>query len=187
MTLDVTVKGKDMDVTPQLEEYVRKKVAKLDRHLDNLKEVHVELTYMRSARSSSDRQVAQLTARGPSILLRAEERSDDMFASVDTALDRLARRLERYKGKHYRGRGDGTSMAEAAGATAPEEGLPAEGVIARRKRFDLIPMDEGEAIEQMLLIGHESFFVFLNVQTEHINILYRRRDGTYGIIEPVLR
>ncbi|MGA2112366.1 MAG: ribosome-associated translation inhibitor RaiA [Anaerolineales bacterium] len=187
MTLDITVKGKDMDVTPQLEEYVRKKVAKLDRHLDNLEKVHVELTYMKGARSSSDRQVAQLTARGPTILLRAEERSEDMFASVDKALEKLTRRLDRYKGKHYRGRGDGTSTAEAADETASEEGLPAEGVIARRKRFEIIPMDESEAIEQMLLLGHESFFVFLNVHTEHINILYRRRDGTYGIIEPELR
>jgi putative sigma-54 modulation protein len=187
MALDITLKGKDMDVTPQLEEYVRKKVAKLDRHLDNLKEVHVELTYMKGARSSSDRQVAQLTARGPNILLRAEERSEDMFASVDKALDKLARRLDRYKGKHYRGRGDGTSIAQAAGETVSEEGLSAEGAIVRHKRFEVIPMDESEAIEQMLLLGHESFFVFLNVHTEHINILYRRRDGTYGIIEPELR
>jgi putative sigma-54 modulation protein len=142
---------------------------------------------MKGARSSSDRQVAQLTARGPNILLRAEERSDDMFASVDKALDKLTRRLDRYKGKHYRGRGDGTSAAQAAGETASREGLSAEGVIARRKRFELIPMDESEAIEQMLLLGHDSFFVFLNVHTEHINILYRRRDGTYGIIEPELR
>ena len=187
MTLDVAVKGKDMEVTPQLDEYVRKKVAKLDRHLDNLEEVHVELTYVRSARSSSDRQVAQMTARGPSILLRAEERSEDMYASVDKALDKLTRRLERYKGKHYRGRGHGTGMAEAARATPVEEGPPGEGLIARRKRFELIPMDEAEALEQMLLLGHENFFVFLNVRSEHINILYRRRDGTYGIIEPVLR
>ena len=96
MTLQVEIQGHDMEVTASLDEYARKKVARLERYLDALDEARVELLHVKSARSAADRQVAQITVRGPNVLLRAEERSDDMFAAVDAALDKLQRRLERY-------------------------------------------------------------------------------------------
>jgi putative sigma-54 modulation protein len=103
----------------------------------------------------------------------------------------MQRRMERYKGKHYRGRGDGRSAAEVtpeeeeAVESAEEEETAA--IIARRKRFVLEPMDELEAVEQMTMLGHENFFVFFNANSNAINVLYRRRDGTYGLIEPEVR
>ena len=134
--------------------------------------------------------MAQLTVRGKGFILRSEERADDIYAALDTALDKIQRRIERYKGKHHRGRGDGKSASEVAVVTLPveaEEEVVEEGpIIARRKRFVLIPMDEQEALEQMSLLGHENFFVFFNAKTNAINVLYRRRDGTYGLIEPEL-
>ena len=97
----------------------------------------------------------------------------------------MQRRIERFKGKHYRGRGDGKSAAEVTETAVPEEESGELGpVIARRKHFPILPMNELEAIEQMLLLGHENFFIFFNPNTNAINVLYRRRDGTYGLIEP---
>jgi len=187
MALEVEVYGRNMDVTDRIQTYVDKKVSKLDRFLPGIEEARVDVAFVKSARSASDRQVAQITVRGKGFILRSEERADDIFAALDTALERLQRQIERYKGKHYRGRGDGRSAAEVVAPVmeeAEEESGELGPMIARRKKFLLHPMDELEAIEQMNLLGHNSFFVFYNVHTNAINILYSRRDGTYGLIEP---
>ena len=184
MTFQVEITGRNMEVTDRLNDYVTKKVNKLDRYLSGIDEAHVDLAYIKSARSASDRQVAQVTIRGKGFILRSEERADDIFAAVDTALDRMQRRIERYKGKHHRGRGDGKSAAEVVPPPVIEEEEATEPVIVRRKHFLLTPMDESEAIEQMHMLGHENFFIFFNSTTNGINVLYLRRDGTYGLIEP---
>jgi len=189
MSLEVEIYGRNMDVTDRIEDYVTKKVGKLDRFLPGIEEARVDVAYVKSARSAADRQVAQITVRGKGFVLRSEERADDIFAALDTALDKMQRRIERYKGKRFRGRGDGRSAAEvlpAATEEAEEETAELGPIIARRKRFILVPMDEFEAIEQMELLGHENFFVFYNVKTNSVNVLYRRRDGAYGLIEPTL-
>ncbi len=184
MTLDVQVFGRNMDVTDRIHDYVTKKVSKLDRYLPGIEEARVDVAYVKSARSAADRQVAQITVRGKGFILRSEERADDIIAAFDTALERMQRRIERYKGKRYRGRGDGRSAAEVVAQETEEESEELGPVIVRRKRFSLVPMDEMEALEQMELLGHELFFVFYNVNTNAVNVLYRRRDGTYGLIEP---
>ena len=189
MTLQVDIYSRNMEVTDRIQDYVTKKVSRLDRYLPGIEEARVDLAYVKSARSLSDRQVAQLTVRGKGFILRSEERADDIYAALDTALEKMQRRIERYKGKHYRGRGDGKTAAEAAGvveseAVPEEESGELPPAIVRRKRFIVTPMDELEAIEQMSLLGHESFFVFFNANTNAINVLYRRRDGMYGFIEP---
>jgi putative sigma-54 modulation protein len=187
MPLEVEIYGRNMDVTDRLNDYVKKKVSKLDRKLADIDDARVDLAYVKSARSASDRQVAQITVRGKGFLLRTEERADDIFAALDTAIDKMERQIERYKGKRNRGRGDGRSAAEVIEAPIiePEEELEEAGpIIARRKQFAVAPMDEEEAIEQMSLLGHESFFVFFNVNTNKMNVLYKRRDGSYGLIEP---
>lgn len=187
MAIDVDVYGRNIEVTDRIQDYVTKKVTKLDRYLPGIEEARVEVAYVKSARSASDRQVAQITVRGKGFILRSEERSDDIFTALDAALDKMQRRIERYKGKHYRGRGDGRSAAEVVPEAASEEESGELGpVIVRRKRFTLVPMDEMEALEQMELLGHENFFVFYNVTTNGINVLYKRRDGTYGMIEPTI-
>lgn len=185
MALEVEIYGRNMDVTDRISEYVDKKIGKLDRYLPGIEEARVDVAFVKSARSASDRQVAQITVRGKGFILRSEERDEDIFAALDTALDKMQRRIERYKGKRYRGRGDGRSVAEAFTPQEAEEPAEAAGpVIVRRKRFALTPMDEAEAIEQMELLGHEDFFVFYNASSASVNVLYRRRDGTYGLIQP---
>jgi len=186
MTVEVEIFGRNMEVTDRIHNYVTKKVGKLDRFLSEIDEARVDLAYEKSARSATDRQVAQITIRGKGFILRAEERADDIFEALDTAVDRIQRQIERYKGKHYRGRGNGKSVAEQTEMmeeTAEEESGEMGPVIARRKRFLLLPMDEMEAIEQMILSGHENFFVFYNPNSQGVNVLYKRRDGTYGLIE----
>ena len=186
MTVEVEIYGRSLDVTDRIQDYVNKKVSKLDRYLPGIEEARVDLAYVKSARSAADRQVAQITVRGKGFILRSEERADDIFAALDTALDKMQRRIERFKGKHYRGRGDGKSTAEVSPTPIAEEEETGElgVVIARRKHFVLTPMDEVEALEQMQLLGHENFFIFYNANTNAVNVLYRRRDGSYGLIEP---
>jgi len=183
MTVKVEISTHNLELSKRLEEYITKKASKLDRHLEALEEVRVDLAYEKTARDSDDRQVAQVTVRGKGILLRAEERTDDIFAAYDTALEKLNRQIERYKGRRYRGRGDGRSLAEAAAEPSDAEPVEAGEVISRRKAFRLTPMDEVEAIEQMHLLSHDDFFVFLNSVTQQVNVLYRRRNGTLGLIE----
>jgi putative sigma-54 modulation protein len=185
MPLEVEIYGRNMEVTDRLNDYVIKKVSKLDRKLNGIDDARVDLAYVKSARSAADRQVAQITVRGKGFILRTEERADDIFAALDTAIDKMERQIARYKGKRNRGRGDGRSAAEVTLETPTEVEEEELGpVIVRRKQFPVAPMDEEEAIEQMSLLGHETFFVFFNVNTSKMNVLYKRRDGSYGLIEP---
>jgi putative sigma-54 modulation protein len=186
MTLDVEIYGRNIEITERIQDYIDKKVSKLDRYLPGIEEARVDLAYIKSARSAADRQVAQITVRGKGFILRSEERADDIFAAIDIALSKIQRRIERYKGKRYRGRGNGKPAAEFVLEQEIEEEDTGElqPIIARRKQFLLTPMDELEALEQMELLGHESFFIFFNANTNSINVLYRRRDGSYGLIEP---
>ena len=188
MTQKIEIVVRNMRLTDNVKEYVEKKADKLDRHLPDLEEIRVELSHVKSARSATDRQVAQITVHGKGFILRTEERADDVRAAYDVALDKMMRQVERYKGKRYRGRGDGRSAAEVV-----EEDLPVDEetgellpLIARRKKFIVLPMTEDEAVEQMRLLGHDNFFIFFNPEQNSIQVLYRRRNGTYGLIEPVV-
>ncbi len=187
MALEVQVYGRNIEVTDRILDYSKKKVAKLDRFLNDIDEARVDLAYIKSARSAADRQVAQITVRGKGYILRAEERSDDVFTALDSALEKLQRQMERYKGKRQKGRGDGTPASEVTPTATEEEGEEDRSLIVRRKKFVLTPMDEMEAMEQMKLLSHEDFFVFYNSVTNSVNVLYLRRDGLYGLIETEIR
>lgn len=182
MSLDI--QARNMEVTDRINDYVEKKANKLDKFLPAIEETRVELSYEKSARSAADRHIAQITVRGKNLLLRSEERADDIFAAFDSALDKMQRQIDRYKGKRYRGRGDGRSAAEVVPMPEIEEEPEEEEIVVRRKKFALVPMNEPEAIEQMKLLGHDNFFIFFDVDANQVKVLYRRRNGTYGLIEP---
>ena len=187
MAQNLEIFGSEFEVTDHLRDYVEKKVEKFGRHLDKIDDIRVDLAYVKAARSATDRYVAQMTVRGKGFILRAEERADDIRTAMDTTIDKLSRQIDRFKGKRSRGRGDGKSTADIAVDIEPIiEETEVAPVIARRKRFDVIPMDEIEAIEHMKLLGHDNFFIFCNAKSGAINVLYRRRDGTYGLIEPYI-
>jgi putative sigma-54 modulation protein len=187
MANKIEILARNMRLTENTREYVEKKAAKLERHLQDIDEVRVELSHEKTARSANDRQVSQITLRGKGFILRTEERSDDLHTAFDAALDKMQRQVDRFKGKRNHGRGDGRSAAEVTEEEWPvdETGelLP---LIARRKKFIVLPMGEDEAVEQMRLLGHDNFFVFFNAEKNSIQVLYRRRNGTYGLIEPVI-
>ncbi len=188
MTPKIEIVARNMRLTDNLKEYIEKKVDKLERYLQEIEEIRVEVSHVKSARSATDRQVAQLTVHGRGFILRTEERADDIHAAFDTALDKMQRQIERYKGKRNRGRGDGRSAAEVVEGETPidEETGELLPMIARRKKFAVLPMNEDEAVEQMRLLGHDNFFIFFNPDQNAIQVLYRRRNGTYGLIEPVV-
>jgi putative sigma-54 modulation protein len=184
MEITIDIFGRNVEVTERITEYVTKKVSKLDRFLNDIEEARVDLAFNKSARNVTDRQVAQITLRGKGFTLRTEEGADDIFAAFDTAVDKMHRQIERFKGKRHHGRGDGTPASQVAPEAPTSVEAEETPVIARRKQFTLVPMDEMEAIEQMTLLGQENFFIFYNINTNNINVLYHRRDGTYGLIEP---
>jgi len=183
--MELIIKGKNMDLTDRLHEYVEKKIGKLDRYLPNITEVRVELS-MEGTKAAQDRQVCQLTVRSNGTILRAEDRSDDVFTAIDTVLDKMYRQIARYKGKRQnRWKGAGAPMPEPLPVEWEEEIEETEPRIVRFKRFLMTPMLPEEAVEQMELLGHD-FFVFFNGEEGEINVLYRRQDGTYGVIQPEL-
>jgi putative sigma-54 modulation protein len=186
-TMQVVVQGRNMQVTDRLHEYVEDKVGKLDRYLGTITEARMELS-TEQTRSYEDRQVAQLTIRSKGVILRSEERSGDIFTSVDMVMDKIKRQIDRYKSKR-RGRHRVAQTEPELELVAEEEPIEGDeqqgGHIVRTKRFQVTPMSPDEAIEQMELLGH-SFFVFYNADDGQINVVYRRRDDNYGLIQPEL-
>jgi putative sigma-54 modulation protein len=175
--MDVSIFTRNMEVTPRLSEYVDQKVEKLDRFLPSIDEARMDLA-VENTRSAAHSQVAQLTVRVRGRILRAEERTQDMFASIDAVLDKMYRQIARYKGKRQ------DRIHIVAEEIPVEESVGEnEGRIVRVKRFDVLPMLPEEAIEQMELLGH-SFYIFLNADEAAINVVYKRADGNYGLLQP---
>lgn len=176
---------KNMVLTDRVKEYVEKKVPRLERLLPGIDAIKFELSYSKTMRNRSDREVAEITITGRGFILRTEERNADMLTAIDNAVDKMQRQIERFKGKRAHGRGDGTPASEVV--VEEETVEPSQTVkIVRRKTFPLVPMDEIEAIEQMTLVEHEDFFIFYNINTNSINVLYKRNDGDLGLIEPTI-
>jgi putative sigma-54 modulation protein len=182
--MELSIKGRNVEVTDRLQEYVEKKMGKLDRYLPSISEVWVELS-VEGTKAAQDRQVCQVTVRSNGTILRAEERSEDMFMSIDTVLDKMYRQIARYKGKRKNRWRGANVQVEPLPLEFEEEAEEEPSNIVRYKRFAMVPMTAEEAVEQMELLGHD-FFVFFNADEGQINVLYRRNDGTYGVIQPEL-
>lgn len=177
--MEVSILARKMEITPRLRSYVERKVNKLDRYLPTIDEARVELK-VEDTRNADHSQVAQLTVRARGTMLRAEERTGDMFASIDAVLDKMYRQIGRYKGKRQ-------DRWHAGAEELPLEEPVEEpvGEVVRVKRFGVQPMLPAEAIEQMELLGHR-FFLFLNAEEDQLNVVYRRDDGNYGLLQPEL-
>lgn len=183
MTARVAVQVRNLRLSDRIKAHVEERAGKLDHYLPSIEEVDVELTHHASARQAGDRNVAQITARGKGLLLRAEERAGEIVAAFDAALDIVRKQIDRYKGRHYHNRSAGEPEVPVAELPVDDtDRLPP--MIVRRKKFRVFPMNELEAVEQMSLLGHEAFFIFFNADTSRISVLYRRRDGSYGLLEP---
>jgi putative sigma-54 modulation protein len=176
---------RNLELTDRLRSYVESKVSKLQRYLPNLDSIRVDLTES-NARDTSRRMVAQITIYVPKAILRAEERAGDIFAAVDSVMDKMSRRVERYKGRRRSSRR--SQPPEAAMMPTEEEMemlLEADFPhIARVKEFEVNSIMPEEAVEQMELLGHH-FFIFVDAADGRLSVVYRREDGNYGVLKPV--
>lgn len=188
--MDISVNTQHVELTPRLMDHLEKKTARLDRYLPNLADVHVDLS-SQNTRNAVERQVAQITVRDErGTILRAEERSNDMFAAIDAVVDKLYRQIKRYRGKRIKSRRGGGGTDELImGEPLPFEeeaelDVDEEVSIVRRKQVPLRPMSPEEAIEQMELLGH-TFYVYFDLDDESVYVVYKRHDGNYGLLQPV--
>lgn len=177
----VTVKGKNMEVTDALQRYAEKKIAKLEKYFSEIKEAIVTQSVQRNWH------IVEVMLEGDGIVLRGEERSDNMYASIDNVVEKLEKQIKRFKGKLYDRVHEEppkevikTVAEEEEAEIFEEEEMPE---IVRTKKFALKPMLPEEAALQMELLNHD-FFVFLNADTNAISVIYKRKDGHYGLIEP---
>lgn len=175
----ITVRGKNIDVTPALKDYVAKRVGKITKYFDgaSMGEITAILTV------SKGRHIVEVTVPINGILLRGEEATPDMYASIDLVIEKLEKQIEKYKTKLARKLKSGSFKTEFiptnGGAAAHDD----EFSVVKTKRFAVKPMAVDEAVMQMNLINHD-FYVFANADTEEVNVVYRRKDGRYGLIEP---
>jgi putative sigma-54 modulation protein len=193
--MQLQVSGRNLDITEPIREYAERKLARIERHLTEDTRVDLELAIERN-RSISANQHAELTVwtRGP--VLRAHEYAEDMYAAIDLAVDKLDRQVRRYRERrrhwrpHHQARDieallplsdDEAESAVTANGEEPELPIP---TIVKTKRFNMKPMHPDEAALQLELVGHE-FYVFLNAESDAVAVIYRRRDGNLGVIEPV--
>jgi putative sigma-54 modulation protein len=178
--MQLQVKGKNVEVTDSIRQYAEEKLGRLERQLADPTRVELELALEKNP-SISANHVAEATiwTKGP--VLRAREANVDMKASIDQLVDKLERQVKRYKEKRRRRR-PGTIAVEEI---IPDDALPvdSEPQILKTKRFPVKPMSPEEAVLQLELVGHD-FFVFRNGESLDVNVVYRRRDGSYGLIEP---
>lgn len=199
--MNISIHGDGIKISEALDSYTRSKVDKLDRYLPNIAEVGVELSIIRTHRGA-DLAIAQITiqhARGA--ILRAEEKMnienrDTIRFAINKAVDKLHRQIDRFKSKRksinqkvrdrYRATVAELDLAEdvpdySLGETGDSD---ATSEIFRRKQVELMPMNEEEAIEQLELLDH-NFYMFMNAESEQVNVLYRRESGGYGILVPL--
>jgi putative sigma-54 modulation protein len=176
------VKGRNVEVSDQIREYAEDKMGKLDRLVSDPTRVELELA-VETNPSIADNNIAEATVWTKGPVLRARETSADMKASIDQLVAKLERQVKRYREKRRvaprRHARDGGLPAEAAPVEVPED----DTTIVKTKQFTMSPLSPEEAVLQLELVGHD-FFVFRNAETETINVVYRRRDGDYGLIEP---
>lgn len=193
--MDVQIKAHNIRISEDLRDYIHKRVSKLDRVNERIIEAKFELRQEKS-HNPTQRFIAQFTIATPRSILRAEEKNTDPNTAIDIVTDKMARQIKRFHDrKVHRSRRDAVNLgllaADQAMLDVPvdepdeedEDATPTN--VVRTKRFQVLPMDTAEAIEQIELLGHD-FFVYHNHETNQINVLYRRRDGQYGLLEPEL-
>jgi putative sigma-54 modulation protein len=183
--MQLQISGKNMELSTETRRYIERKLGRLNRHLPGITESKVEVSQEKT-KAPEQHFVVQVTIESNGSLLRSEERGADLPTAIDRVAAVMNRRIEHFKGKLY-DRRKGKKHNSLA-RLSPEEKpaiLQAPGKIVKTKHFSLKPMAVDEALDQMEILGHD-FFLFFNADTEKVNLLYRRKDNNYGLIEPEL-
>ena len=175
------VKGKNVEVSESIRLYAEEKMRKLDRQLHELTEVELELSVEKNP-SIAANQVAEATVRTKGPTLRVTEASTDMKASIDQLTEKLLRQVQNYRGKRRDRQVRGNGIPPGGAMSIPDEEDSGEQIV-KTKQFAMKPMSAEEAVLQLELVGHD-FFVFRNAESGDVNVIYRRKDGGYGLIEP---
>ena len=171
----VTVIGKNINVTPALKEIVEKKISKMDKYFEPNVTARATLTVQKNS------QIFEVTIPFNGLILRCEESTDDMYKSIDLVENKLERQIRKQKTKLQRRSNESLRFGNFDEVASEEDDN--EGEIVKVKRFNIKPMSAEEAILQMELVEH-NFFVFKDCDTENINVIYKRKDGNYGLLEP---
>jgi putative sigma-54 modulation protein len=181
--MQIIVKGKNLEVTEALRGYALEKVSRVEKYLDRILKTEIEMSVERNPKIQ-DNQVVEVTIFSSGPIIRAKESAGDMYQAIDLVTNKLERQARRVKKKMIdRSHHAKNPFKASARAEEAEEAEEAEAVIVKTKSFPLKPMTPEEACLQMDLVGHD-FFVFINAETEETNVVYRRKDGNYGLIEP---
>ena len=177
--MKIIFKGKHIEVTDAMRNYIEKRLNKIERHFDHILEVIVTLSV------EKNRQIVEATLQASRALIRAEEKTDDMYTSIDKVADKLERQIQKYKEKYFQKPHPGSERKGLINEGVNVEDSESDKIakIVRTKRFAIKPMSVEEAAMQMDLLGH-NFFVFANDNTNKVNVLYKRKDGNFGLIEP---
>ncbi|ENZ00992.1 ribosomal subunit interface protein [Clostridium thermobutyricum] len=173
--MKVTVMSKNIEITPALREVIEKKISKLDKYFEKEVDAKVTISVQKS------RHIVEVTIPFSGIMLRAEEATEDMYKSIDMVEEKLVRQIRKQKTKLSRKYNQSLRFAEIA--TDLEEVEETKGKIVRTKTFAVKPMSSEEAVLQMELLGH-NFFVYQDTDTNNISVLYKRKDGNYGLLDP---
>ena len=189
--MDLVIKVKNMEVTESLRDYAQQKISRVGRFFDGILDAQVEFNVIKNKRVANN-QIVEVTLHVKGGVIRGEEAKDNMYAAIDLVADKLERQISRFK-KTHGGKVDRTRTAsgileleEPVTVVEPEE-FEVESdkpQIVRNKTLSVSPMDVEEAVRQMELLGHD-FFVFQDPDSQRLSIVYHRRDGHYGLIEPV--
>ncbi len=178
--MELVVRGKGMDITPALHDYVEKHIDKVQRYFEKPIKINVLLSVVK------DSQNAEITVSVDGVIIRAVEKTEDMYKSIDTGFDKVERQIHKYKTRLAR-RFKGRQVLSEVLETQPEKPENTEESdsfeVVRHKTFGVKPMSVEEAILQMNLLDHD-FYVFQNAETENVCVIYRRKDSKYGLIEP---
>jgi putative sigma-54 modulation protein len=174
------VKGRNLEVSDSIRKYAEQKLRKLDRQLHEMTRVELELAEERNP-SIAANQVAEATiwTKGPT--LHAREATTDMKASIDQLTEKLLRQVEHYRAKRRGRQVRGNGIPPGGSMSIPDEETGPK--IVKTKQFSVKPMSAEEAALQLELVGHD-FFVFRSDESGEVNVIYRRKDGGYGLIEP---
>jgi putative sigma-54 modulation protein len=173
----IIVSAKNMELTNALKNVVEKKLSKLDRYFDPLVEARATLSV------EKNRQTIEVTIPFGGIVLRGEETNEDMYASIDLVVDKIERQIRKQKTKLARRNHMSALKFQFIPDQDDTEEEDTEPKIVRTKRFAFKPMSPEEAVLQMEMLGHD-FFIYQNADSEEINVVYKRKDGNYGLIEP---
>ncbi|MCC6347762.1 MAG: ribosome-associated translation inhibitor RaiA [Nitrospirales bacterium] len=172
--MNVIVNGRHLEITPALRSYSEEKIGKFEKYLAHITEAVVTLSVEKY------RHKAEVLLKVNGVLIQAEGVTGEVYSAIDEVVEKLEKQVKKYKEKAHSYR----KVDKKAAGEPPAVSVEDKGRIIKHKKFDMKPMSSEEAVHQMELLDKD-FFIFANESTGHINVVYRRNDGNYGLIEPV--